>query len=356
MSIASRLSSTRASRALNSFVAPVLVASAALVVGCSDGNSPSDGAGGTGGGGGSNADTLKLTQANNFTAVSSLKIPALTAAAGADIQICWEGVMKDLQGHPLTTADINDVSFIPLKLTQAQIEDQLNTSNLDTNKISGSSYEVLPTGSTTCAKLSEFVPPTGGAKLDPASVFKIQDGVTYLVVFAKGTQLGFGARTMFFLVPSSSDTTQKVEAQADSSTMLSYMADLHDLTPVHPSINKPPYVDWSGVTKNGQNVDIGKSDISSILIGFYKGKTVSDLEAGFLNLQEKTEAMGGPTQSWQVSISSGQEANLANAPGRNGEAPLSSFAMADQGTWLMGMFCSSCQNPAPQIVSILVPQ
>ncbi len=356
MSIASRLSSTRASRALNSFVGPVLVASAALVVGCGDGNSPTDGTGGSGAGGGGSTDTLKLTPENNFTAMSTLTIPAFTAAAGADIQICWEGVTKDLQGHALTTADINDVSFIPLKLTQAQIEDQLNTSNLDTNKISGSSYEVLPTGSTTCAKLSEFVPPTGGGKLDPASVFKIQDGVTYLVVFAKGTQLGFGARTMLFLVPSSSDTTQKIEAQADSSTMLNYKADLHTLVPVHPSINKPPYVNWSGVIKNGQNQDIGKSDISSVLIGFYKGKSVGDLETGFLNLQEKTEAQGGPTQSWQIPISSGQEANLMNAPGRNGESPLTSFAMSDQGTWLMGMFCSSCQNPAPQIVTILVPQ
>jgi hypothetical protein len=354
MRIASRLSSARASRALTSFVAPALVASAFLV-GCGDGNGTNDGTGGSGAGGGSSADTLMLTQANNFTADSHLTIPPITAAAGADVQICWDGVTKDIQGHALTTADINDVSFIPLKATQDQVSEWLNTGTLDPNKISGSSYEVLPTGSTTCAKLSEFAPPTGGAKLDPGSVFKIQDGVTYLVVFAKGTQLGFGARTMLFLVPSSSDNTQAVKAQADSSTMLSYKADLHSLTPAHPSATKLPYVDWSGVTKNGQGLDIGKSDISSILIGFYKGKSVTDLETGFLNLQEKTEAAGGPTQSWQIPISTGHEANLANAPGRNGEAPLASFAMTD-GTWLMGMFCSGCQNPAPEIVTILVPQ
>src|SRR5690349_12275103 len=104
MPIASKLSSTRASRALNSFVAPVLVASAALLVGCGDGNSPSDGTGGTGGGGSGGGNTVKLTQANNFTAMSSLMISSATAPSGQDFSICWDQLTTDIQGHAVNPA------------------------------------------------------------------------------------------------------------------------------------------------------------------------------------------------------------------------------------------------------------
>jgi len=357
MSIASRLSSTRASRALNSFVAPVLVASAALLVGCSDGNSPGDDTGGTGGGGSGGGNTVKLTQANNFTAMSSLMISSAPAASGQDLSICWDQLTTDIQGHAVTPAtDINQVTFVPALGTTAQVEGWLNTGQLGNSKISGGgAYVFKPNGSSTCAMLSQFSVVGNDASKYKPSDFKTQDGISYLVVFNTGMQLGLGARTMLFLTPSTSETNTMIKVTNTSST-LSYHADLHDLVKPTFDATKPPVIDWSAVTLDGQGITIDKSAVSRVLVGFYKGKAVSNLEAGFLNLDQKTEAAGGPTVSWQLSISSGQTANLAAAVGRNNEPPLTSFAMTDQGTWLFGGFCDGCQNPAPVIVTILDPK
>src|SRR4029079_12024772 len=133
--------SVRASRALNSFVAPVLVASAALLVGCSDGNSTGDDAGGTGssggtGGGSSNPNALKLTPANNFSATSVLTPAQVQAAAGQNISICWDKIMVDIQGHAVNPAtDINQVTFVPAKGTPDQVAGWLNSGQLTNDRI-----------------------------------------------------------------------------------------------------------------------------------------------------------------------------------------------------------------------------
>jgi hypothetical protein len=52
-----------------------------------------------------------------------------------------------------------------------------------------------------------------------------------------------------------------------------------------------------------------------------------------------------------------QHAALGGAPGRANEMPFANFETnGDTGTWLLGMFCSGCQNPAPVIVTILEPK
>jgi hypothetical protein len=367
MRIAFPISLPRASRALNSFVVPAVVACTVAVAGCSDGNTPSDNTGGTGSGGtssmGSGGTTamsgvVQIKQENNYTVTTSnLTIPPVTVAEGSNVKVCWDQVKKDFQGHALAPSDIQQVSFVPVSGTQQQVGQWLNDGQLDNSKITQpGAYTLMPDAGTTCATLSQFPPPGGASgNLDPTSVLKVKDGVTYLVVFAHGKQLGFGARTMLYLVPSSSSSSSDASATADSSTMLTFKADLHDLKHVAVSASAPPIVDWSGVPNNGQNIAIDKNDISRILIGFYEGKTIQNLEDGFLNLDQLTPDLGGPTKSWQVSVKSGQTAGLVSAAGRNGEMPFASFAPTD-GTWLLGMFCDGCQNPAPEIVTILDPQ
>ena len=358
MRIAFRLSSARVCRALNSFVAPALVLSASLFAGCGDGNTNGDGTGGAAGsGGGSGGDVLALNQTNNFSATSTLTIPPMPAAAGQNITICWDKITKDIQGHALNPAtDINQVTLAPAKGTQADVAGWLASGQFDSGKISGSAFVFKPNGSSMCATLNQFGAVGDASTTYAPADFKPQDGISYLVVFGTGTQVGFGARTMLFLVPSSSDLTTTVNAVGDSTSMLKYVANLHDLKRPTFDATKPPVVDWSAVTKDGQGFDIPNKAVSSILIGFYKGKSIEQLEAGFLNLQLNTEAEGGPTQSWQLTVNAVNRASLAGAPGRNHEQPLTSFAMSDQGLWLLGMFCSSCQNPAPVIVTILDPK
>jgi hypothetical protein len=356
MRIAFRLSVVRASRAFNSIVAPAFVACGAFLLGCGDGNSGGSGGAGSGGGTSVGSNTVVLTQDNNFQADTALTIPPAATAPGVDVNICWDKITTDVQGHPLDPkADINDVSFVQVNTNSAdQVAQWLNTGALTASRIA-KDFEYKPKAGETCAKLSQFTPPTGGAAVNPSTDYKIQDNTTYLVVFATGTRLGYGARTMLILTPSSDSQSIQADAKDNSSSMLKYVADLHSLQHVQVKADAPPRVDWSKVANNGQGLAIGQNDVTSILVGFYEGKSVTDLETGFLNLDQATAAEGGPSQSWKISVSNVRAANLVDAPGRLSEAPLASFSPTD-GIWLLGMFCDDCQNPAPEIVTILDPK
>ena len=355
MRIAFRLSSARVCRALNSFVAPGLVLSASLFAGCGDGNTNGDDTGGTGGGGSGGGDVIKLTKENNFSATSTLMISTADLASGQDVTLHWGMLTKDIQGHALNPAtDINQVTFVPAAGTPQQVQEWLATGQLTSGRISDSgTFGFAPPAGTTSANLSQFTA-TGSTVPFKLDSFKAQAGVTYLVTFATGVQLGYGSRTMLFLNPLTGSTTQTVEVTNDT-TKLTYVPDLQHLT--KPTFDKTtsPTFDWSAITTDGQGIELA-GDVSSILLGFYKDKTIDQLQTGFLNLQEPTEATGGPTRSWKVGISSGERVNFAGAPGRAMEGPFVNFSTTDQGIWLIGMFCAKCQNPAPVIVTILDPK
>lgn len=343
-----------APRALRVLSAPALVALASLLAGCSSGGDSPPAPTGSGGGG----TVVKLAQSNNYTFTSSLTPPPGTpVAAGEDLQVCWTDVTKDIQGHPVNAAkDINDVSLIRvISNSETEVADWLNKGELGSSQVD-TDFEYRTDGTATCAKLSDFVTVGGTTKLDPTKDFKPESGITYLLVFAHGTKIGFGALTVMFVKPDANSNVSSVNAQADSSTMLDFHADLHSGTPLTVPKDEAPRLDWTAVTKNGQGQDIAINAVDSVLIGFYEGKMVSDLETGFLNLEQDTPAMGGPSQSWEVPVGSGSIVSLSKATGRAGEGPFTGFSATGTGTWLVGMFCSSCQNPAPVIVSILDPQ
>jgi hypothetical protein len=354
MRTASRLSSVRASRALNYFLAPVLLGSATLLGACGDGTGSNDGTGGSGAGGGTGGNTVTLTQDNNFKATSTLAVTKVDVAPGQDITLDWSMLTKDIQNHSLNPAmDINQVTLVPAAGTPEQVQQWLATGQLTSGRIASSgTFGFNPAAGTTSARLSQFTA-TGSTVAFKLDSFKAQDGVTYLVTFATGARLGYGSRTMVFLNPLTGNTTQNVVVTNDT-TKLTYTADLHDLKQPTFDPTTSPTFDWSAITKDGQDIDVG--DVTSILLGFYKDRTIPQLEMGFLNLQESSESTGGPTRSWQLGINGVTRANFAGAPGRAQEGPFVNFSTTDTGIWLMGMFCSNCQNPAPVIVTILDPK
>jgi hypothetical protein len=344
----------RAPRASFSLIAPAVLAT--VVSGCGDS------------GGGSSPPpviqdpSVKIEPEHNYSFTSSLTVPEVTTAAGTSMHVCWDQVATDVQGHAVDpTADINDVSLVRVASSNhTTVEQWLNTelSAMDTN----GSWEVLPSGGDKCADFSDFTAPSSTDKMKPDTDYVVNDMVTYLLVFASGTTIGHGARTMLFLNPSEDSNVTKVNALADSRSILDLKVDMHSLTKLPVKAEEAPVIDWGDVKLTGQQVDgqglpIAKNSIDSILVGFFKDKEPKDLEAGFLNLQQATEDEGGPTRSWELSVPKGTTADLSQASGRADEGAFVDFQTSGEtGTWLIGLFCSTCTNPAPLIVSILDPQ
>ncbi len=349
----------RTSRVLSSFGAPALLGLSTLAAGCGDNGktsqpNPVDA-----------VAPVQLTQDNNFSSMSTLTIPPVAAPPGDNLKVCWDQLNVDIQGHALDPKkDINDVSFVQVKRSSpADVAKLLNDGTLDAkNDVKGDWEKQFEMGNdSACVQLSDLVtvPETASSTaMDPKTAFVTDNTVTYLMLFSTGIQIGYGARMMTILQTDTGATSDNIDVK-NTSASLSYTATFGP-KPLAVPAGAVPRVDWSQVTKGGAGQTVGTNDVSRVLIGFYANMQPADLQKNFLNLQQPDGTdVGSPTMSWEVSVQSGQSADLSLATGRSDSSKkFTGFTPPDgqTGSWIMGMFCDACQNPAPVIVTLVDPQ
>jgi len=299
------------------------------------------GCGGSDGGGG----PIVLGDENNYAAMGSLAIPTVETAPATDLDICWTNVINDFQCHPVAPmADVDNMALLRLlHLTEPQVEDRLATGELAQADVNGY-IEYRTNHTSTCAKLSQLS--FFGTVIDVASEYTETIDQTYLLVFAKGTRPGVGARTMTFIKPTAGVTNTRVEA-ATGCGQLTFTADLTSLTKVKVPAAGPWLIDWRNITRDGQGNAVVPTAIDSVLIGFYEGMTVEQIQSDIFDLELNATAL------WDVALSGGRTADLATAVERGTGAKFSGFTRSAPGVWMLGLLCSTCQNPAPVLLTVL---
>jgi hypothetical protein len=305
----------------------------------------------TGCGGAATSDDARgnviLQDENNYTTTASLAIPTVETTAGTDAEICWSNVVDDLQCHPVSaTADLDNVSLLRVShLSQEQVQTRVAAGTLSQSDVAG--YVDFHTDhSATCTKLSDFS--FFGTVIDVPSEYIESTDYTYLLLFAKGTTPGQGARTMIFLKPTSTATNTKIDAPTGCG-MLDFSADLSSLTKLPVPSAGPWIVDWRDITRDGQGSDIPFAKIDGVTIGFYAGMTVADLQTRIFDIELIATAL------WDVKLAGGRTADLAMAKDRATGAAFTGFDRTDTGTWMLALTCSKCQNPAPVLLTVLQP-
>jgi hypothetical protein len=302
---------------------------------------------GSGDGGSKDAGVILLGNENNYRSTSTLSIPTVETAAATDLDICWGGVTSDIQCHAVAPlVDIDNVSLLRfMHLTEAQVEAKLVSGELTQSQIDGY-VESRADHISTCTKLSAFS--FFGTVLDVAAEYQETVDETYMLLFAKGTQPGVGARVMTFIKPTSLSTNTKVEAVSGCGS-LDFKADL--LTPKKVAIPAagPWIVDWRNLTLNGQGNMVIYATIDKLLIGFYQGMTVAEVSAKFLDIELLA------TSLWELPLEGGRTADLSSAKERTSGLPFAGFGGAGEGVWLLGLLCSTCQNPSPVLMTVLDP-
>ena len=149
----------------------------------------------------------------------------------------------------------------------------------------------------TCTKLSDLS--FFGTVIDVPSEYIESADYTYLLLFAKGTTPGQGARSMIFLDPTATSTNTKIDAPTGCG-MLDFSADLASLTKLAVPAAGPWILDWRDVTRDGQGSDVPFQKIDGVTLGFYAGMTVADLQARIFDIELiattlwDVEAGGGP--------------------------------------------------------------
>jgi len=289
---------------------------------------------------------IVLQDANNYRATASLAIPTVATAPGADLDICWTSVTSDLLCHPVApAADIDNVGLLRLRnLTEPQIEAQLVSGTLAQSKIDGY-VQFSGDHVATCMKLSQFS--FFGTAADVATLYVESAVETYLLTFAHGLQPGTGTRALTFIKPTAASTNTRVDAPSGCG-LLDFVADLGTLTQVPVATSGPWTVDWGEVTANGQGDSIAYATVDRLLVGFYQGMTVADLQARFFDIETLA------TSLWELSVRGGHTAELGAAVERTSGALFSGLARTD-GVWMLALLCSTCQNPAPVVLTILAP-
>ena len=88
--------------------------------------------------------------------------------------------------------------------------------------------------------------------------------------------------------------------------------------------------------------------IDRVLLGWYQGLESDDLERQILDLELIA------TDLWEIPLDGGHIADLAEARHRDSAERFDGFHRTD-GTWVFALTCSTCQNPAPVLLTRLEP-
>lgn len=160
---------------------------------------------------------------------------------------------------------------------------------------------------------------------------------------------------MVFLNPVEDSPVTEVAAepgcdQATREGILTFTADLR--TPV-PMPEGSTIVSWRKITKDGLENPIFANNIDRVMLAFYADTTPEQLEDQIFDIELLA------TDIWEAPREEGKVYDLLSLQHRedNGEpgAFFTSFAGHGEGTWLLALTCSFCQNPAPIVLAVLDP-
>jgi len=287
------------------------------------------------------ADPVALADANNYAYTGVINVPSLPTAAGLDLRICWDAVVEDLQCHALDpAADVDTLAIVRFStLTEAEVAAGLTNDTLQQSDVSG--YLTYTTVEDTCAQLSGFS--LFGTQVDVPSEY--QASYTYLLLLQTGSDIGKGVRALAFLDPQDESTVTDVSVP-NACGSLDFTVDLATLDPVPMCAEGPWVLDWSTVTTDGQGNPFNPDTLDNLLLAFYEGMTVADVQANFLDI----EVMA--TTRWEATLTGEPTVDLSTAVTDDGTA---FTGFTGEGVWGLALRNTLSYNPAPAFLTILEP-
>lgn len=362
----------------------------ALLVACGDGNTPdgdeetsqgSNQAAGGGNGGSSSGEGVSggeipatsacgaardlagnlpivAAEANNYSFSSVLSFPPVAVAPGRELAFDWSGLAHDFLGHELDPlAEIDTVTLILWRMAEQELQLKLNDDELVQRDVAVAA--TAPTeNARTRVSLFEFGtpgrlptdPPIGADQILPfldAAAYEPAEHI-YTLMASTGTQIGSGTRMIqsFKLDPAS----ENVEVvMTDASTRLDVSVDLQSLEQTPVPLGDPALtIDWSEMTENALGSEFARSSIGLVAIARYSAPP-AELEGNFLDLVRYDRSIIADSV-WLLEVPAGETAMLNVAADESGAR----FPGIDaEGTWMLALFCTQCQNPAPWYLTFL---
>jgi len=291
------------------------------------------------------------SEQSDYSFTSAITLQPVTVAQMSNLLFDWSGLTHDFEGHALAPAtDLNMGIVMFWDLPLAQFETALNADMLYTSDLIVSPPLSLQLAGSTSAHLYDFTINT--TPLSPEMINQYFDATlytpanaTFIAGVQTGNELGRQIRMLQAFNLDASSTVTNVAITNDS-TKLSYTANLHDLTITGvPGGTAALTLDWSQMKTNGLGRAFTDGYVTSAVVGHYT-QTPAQLETQFLDLDHIAAA------TYRADILSGSVLDFTTLKDENG----ASFPGIDaSGTWLVGLVCGNCRNPAPWYMTILKP-
>lgn len=276
-----------------------------------------------------------LTDEHQFAYEADLFADVVHLAAGEDAVVRWDGLTRDLHGHPRDAVEDIDEAWLvafrglgPQEILEGLAHDELTQSAI--------SLFVTCTPTDAGCALSDFALLGGSVDVVPA----FQEGdTTWLVVLS--SPLEAGSSTLVVIQPDAASDAD--EAVIDDETgALDVEVDFAGAEPILVAPHTTGLViDWSGVTRDGLGNALRGSSVDGLFLGRYSSPR-EELEGKVFDLEDAA------AESWEMPLDGSTHADLSEL---TGETPF--VGIADGSTWLLALRCSSCINPAPRLVSFL---
>ena len=145
-----------------------------------------------------------------------------------------------------------------------------------------------------------------------------------------------------FIEPNADESNDTLHI-TNESAYLNYTVDLSSNEPIGIPAGVVPTLDWSNLTQTGLSTAFNHQQIDGLMVAHYPDLSVSDLEGQFLDFELIAETL------YEGEHSGGTEADLSTLTSND----VAFSGIDDQGTWLLGLTCSTCANPAPLVLSVL---
>lgn len=291
-----------------------------------------------------NSSFIALGDSTNYSYTGDIDAPSHETVSAQNVEICWDGMTDDIQCHEVDpTSDPGLITMARFNnLLEVEVEEQISNDSLSQSELSGFlTYEIE--GGETCADLEDFT--LDGTPVVLAEQY-YEGGGTYLLLISRGIVPGQNIISMDFLVPLESSDVTQVDIGPACAT-LDFAADLTSSDAIElPAGGSSWVVDWGDVTVNGLGNPIALANIDRLLLGYYAGMSVADVEDSFLDLELVA------TELYYMDLFNTFEADLADATGDDGD--FDGFDPVD-GTWVLALMCTTCSNPAPLYATVILP-
>lgn len=312
----------------------LMILGLAAVVGCGD-KADDSGANPT-------AD-LVYTDANNYSFNASLDVETVNLAEGADSTIDWSGLTTDIRGRSVDPAGIDRATIVAFNVSKEEVLDSINTNSLNQSAIRDYRQFENDEGRTS-ALMSEFT--ILGNDFVPAEDFVEHTDATWTwaVVLWDEADGREDILTDVFMVPTPGEPAQQLTIDNDTAS-LSFEVDLHSAPPLEVLAGQDSYTfDWSQATTEaaGQAFDTAVAD--RLMIGRVDG-SVTDVEANILTVLDSAPEI------YRMEVRGETYADLMEATERSSGASFAGFTT--EGTWLIGIECTTCTSPTPLLLSVV---